>query len=186
MRSVVTPETNCTASCEPEALDERRGSCSRDLGLPMTTRWASGRSARTLASASSSGARPFIGTSALAVVMRRPGTRAMFGQRAEDLGIDADGHDVQPVGGHAHLGDDVALRRLRHGDEARDLARHFHLHAEEAVPTAQRELAVPARGVREVEVAVDGDRVVQRGHHRPAVVLDHLQRGRGRGTGCRG
>ena len=48
-------------------------------------------------------------TSALAVVMSRPGTRAMCGQRPEDLGVDADGHDVQPVGGHAHLRDDVAL-----------------------------------------------------------------------------
>ena len=49
------------------------------LGLPMMTSSASSRSVRTLASASSSGTRPFIGTSELAVVMSRPGTRAISG-----------------------------------------------------------------------------------------------------------
>ena len=37
--------------------------------------------------------------------------------------------------------DDVALARLRHRDEPRDRARDLHLHAEEAVPAAQREAA---------------------------------------------
>ncbi len=45
----------------------------------MTTRCASGRSTRIFASASSRCDRPFIGTSALAVVMSRPGTRATCG-----------------------------------------------------------------------------------------------------------
>ena len=49
------------------------------LGLPMITSSASSRSVRTLASASSSGTSPFIGTSELVVVMSRPGTRATSG-----------------------------------------------------------------------------------------------------------
>ena len=47
-------------------------------GRPITTSSAS-RSVRTLATASSSGTRPFMGTSALAVVMMRPRTRATSG-----------------------------------------------------------------------------------------------------------
>ena len=38
-----------------------------------------------------------------------PGHACDLGQRAEDLRVDADRHDVQPVRGHAHLRDDVAL-----------------------------------------------------------------------------
>ena len=49
-----------------------------------------------------------------------------------------------------------------------------HLHVEEAVPAAQRELAPRVRRVGQVEVAVDGDRVVEGREHRPAVALDHL------------
>ena len=48
-------------------------------GRPTTTS-STGRSVRTFATASSSGTRPFMGTSALAVVMIRPGTRAMRGR----------------------------------------------------------------------------------------------------------
>ena len=54
-------------------------------GRPMTTSSAS-RSVRTLATASSRGTRPFMGTSALAVVMIRPGTRATAEQYREALG----------------------------------------------------------------------------------------------------
>ena len=147
------------------------------LGLPMNTSSASSRSVRTLASASSSGARPFIGTSELVVVMSRPGHARDLGHRLEDLGVDADGHDVQPVERDAHLRDDVALARLRHGDDARHRPRDLHLHVEEPVPAAQREAPVRVRGVREVEVAVDGDRVVQRLEDRPAVVHHPEQAG---------
>ncbi len=146
-----------------------------DLGLPMITSSTSLRSVRTFASASSSGASPFIGTSELVVVIRRPGTRAICGHRPEDLRVDADRHDVEPVGRDVHLGDDVALARLRHGDESRDPARDLHLHVEEPVPPPERESSVRARGVREVEVAVDGDRVVQRAEHRPAVFVHHRE-----------
>ena len=73
------------------------------LGLPMITSSASSRSVRTFASASSSGTRPFIGTSELVVVMRRPRTRGISGMRPEDLRVDPDGHDVQPVGGHVAI-----------------------------------------------------------------------------------
>ena len=48
--------------------------------------------------------------------------------------------------------------------------RHAQLHPQEAVPASQREPAAEARRVREVELAVDGDRVVQRRGDRPAVL----------------
>ena len=84
--------------------------------------------------------------------------------------VDTDGHDVQPVGLDTHLGDDVLLRVLGHGQVARQAPRDAHLHVEEPVPAPQREPArEPGRG-RELEVAVDRDRVVQRVHERPAVV----------------
>ena len=161
MRSSLTPLTNSTAPVSPS-----RSICAgtADLwrGWPITTRCASSRSVRTLASASMRYVRPLSGTSALAVVINRPGTRADVRHRPELLLVDTDRHDVQRVGIDTHLRDDVLLRVLRHRDVARHLARDVHLHAEEPVPTAQRELAQRRARVREVEVAVDGDRVVQR------------------------
>ena len=65
---------------------------------PTTTRCASGRSVRTLASASSSGTRPLNGTSALAVVMIRPGTRAISGRGRKWVWSTPIGHDLELVG----------------------------------------------------------------------------------------
>ena len=58
----------------------------RDFGFPMITSSMSLRSVRAFATASSSGARPFIGTSELVVVIRRPGTRAISGSGRKILG----------------------------------------------------------------------------------------------------
>ena len=60
------------------------GTLLSSLSRPITTRWASGRSMRILASASSRCDRPFIGTSALAVVMSRPGHAGDVRHRPED------------------------------------------------------------------------------------------------------
>ena len=58
-------------------------------------------------------------------------------KRPEPFVIDPDRHDVELFGPDVHLGNDVALRRLRHGDDPGDLTRHLHLHPEEAVPAHQ-------------------------------------------------
>ena len=92
--------------------------------------------------------------------------------------IDADGHDVQRVGVDAHLGDDVFPRVLRHREVARQLARDLHLHAEEPVPTAEGERGAHRHvACVELEVAVDGDGVVQRVDERPAVAHEPEQTG---------
>ncbi len=78
MRSCGTPDTNVTTSCRP-SRSSTAGILLLSFCLPMTTRCTSSRSTRSFATASSSGTRPFIGTSALAVVMMRPGTRCTCG-----------------------------------------------------------------------------------------------------------
>ena len=122
MRSVVTPCTNRTAPCNP-SRSMIGGIRLFFFGLPMITSSASLRSVRTLASASSSTDRPFMGMSELVVVISRPGTRAMSGIGRNSRGIDADRHDVQALGIDTHLRDDVALAVLGHGDDARHRAR---------------------------------------------------------------
>ena len=76
------------------------------LGRPITISSTS-RSVRSLATASSSGTRPFIGTSLLEVTMSRPGTGVTSSKGPEDRVVDADRHDGQPLGRHTHLGVDV-------------------------------------------------------------------------------
>ena len=68
---------NRTAPAEAVPLDSV-GDRAAGAGEPMTTS-STGRSVRTLAIASTSGSRPLSGTSALAVVTTRPGTRATAG-----------------------------------------------------------------------------------------------------------
>ena len=97
-----------------------------------------------------------------------------LGTRSEDVRVDTDGDDVEAVGRDAHLLDDVAARRLRHGDVAGDVAGDVDLHVEEAVPAAQVEPAPGVRGVGEIERAIDGDRVMEGGDDRPAVLRHHL------------
>ena len=78
-------------------------------GLPITTSSTSSRSVRSLATASSSGTRPFMGTSDDEVTMIRPGDRARRPSAGpEDGVVDADRDDGHPVGLDAHLGGDVA------------------------------------------------------------------------------
>ena len=91
-------------------------------------------------------------------------------ERTEHVLVDADRHDLQALGIDAHLGDDVLARVLAHGHEARDLPRDLHLHVEERVPTLQVEALEGVLRVRELEVAVDRDGVVEGGADRPAVV----------------
>ena len=98
-----------------------------------------------------------------------------MGERAKLLLVDADRHDVQRVGVHAHLRDDVLLRVLRHRDVARQLAGDVHLHAQESVPAAECQPAIERRRVRQLQVTVDGDRMVQRVHERPAVANETQQ-----------
>ena len=79
-------------------------------------------------------------TSAEAVVMSRPGTRATPGQRAEQVRVDADRHDVHPCRVDAVVAvrcraklfsDTVMTRREPAGDPG--------LHPGEGVPAAQGE-----------------------------------------------
>src|SRR5581483_12027859 len=77
MRSWLTPLMNVTAPSSPRR-SMRLGMLLPSRGLPMITSSAS-RSVGTLATASRSGTSPLRATSALAVVMMRPGTRSTWG-----------------------------------------------------------------------------------------------------------
>ena len=72
-------------------------------GLPMTTSSIS-RSVRSLATASSRGTRPFMGTSDDEVTMMRPGTGSTSSRGRNTVWSTPTGHDGHPVGCHAHLG----------------------------------------------------------------------------------
>ena len=126
--------------------------------------------------ASSRNFRPFMATSADAVVTRRPGHGLHLRQRREQLDVDADGHDGHALGVDLVVGDDVLEGVLRHRDDPLQPAGHLGLHVDEAVPAAQRELLVPALGGLDLEAAVDGDRVVDRAEDRDAeLALDEEQ-----------
>ncbi len=142
-------------------------------GLPMTTSSTS-RSVRSLATASSSGTSPFMGTSDDEVTMMRPGTGSTSVTRPEHGVVDAHRHDGHPVEVHPHLGGDVRLGGLRHRDHPGQGPGHLHLHAQEAEPAALGELLPRVGGVAEGQLPIDGDRVVQGGQHRPSV-LHHAQ-----------
>ena len=139
-------------------------------GLPITTSSTS-RSVRSFATASSSGTRPFIGTSEEEVTMIRPGTGHVLA-RTEHRVVDADRHHRHPRSLDAHLRRDVRLRGFGHRDHPWQGACHPHLHAQEPEPSQLGEVLPRVRRMAERELAVDGDRVVQRGEQRPAVV-DH-------------
>ena len=87
---------------EAEALDG--GGDDAALAGPADDHQLGRRSVRTLATASSSGTRPFMGTSALAVVMIRPGTRAMWGSGRKWVWSTPTGTTVIRSGAHAELG----------------------------------------------------------------------------------
>ena len=164
MRSVVTPRHELDRVLRGRAARSAPGSCSCAFGLPMTTRCGVGALGADLRQRLEQ-RREALHRHVGARRRHEPAGHARdVGQRPEDRRVDADRHDVQPVGGHAHLGDDVAPARLRHGDEPRDL-RARRASACRGTPYQRRSVSrrYARRGVREVEVAVDGDRVVQRG-----------------------
>ena len=168
--------TNSTAPSSPR-LSISAGTALPSFSRPMTTRWASGRSTRAFASASSRMVSPLSGTSALAVVMSRPGTRATPGSGRKRFSSTPMCTTVI-----CSLGTPICARRcrvgrLRDGDDARDARCDAQLHPQEPVPAAQREPAAEAGRVRDVELAVDGDRVVDRRGDRPAV-LHHPEHAR--------
>ena len=76
------------------------------VGRPMTVSSTS-RSVRSLATASSRGTSPFIGTSLLEVTMMRPGHRRHVVEGAEHRVVDPDRDDRHPLGRHTHLRRDV-------------------------------------------------------------------------------
>ena len=69
------------------------------------------------------------------------------------------------------------LEDCGHRDDRRQGARHPDLHAQEAEPAAGGEALPWVRRVGQRQLAVDGDRVMQRRQQRPAVV-DHSQHAR--------
>ena len=112
--------------------------------------------------ASSRYARPFRATSADAVVISRPGIRGDLRPRAEQLRVDADGHEAHAVVADAHVGVDVADRVLADDDDPRHPRGDAALHLDERVPAPDRPPLAPVRGVVHLQLAVLGDRVVQR------------------------
>ena len=117
--------------------------------------------------------------------MIRPGTGSHVVAGAEHRVVDPHRHHGHPVGRHAHLGGDVGLRRLRHGDDPGQRPGHLDLHAQEAEPAALAELLPRVGGVAEGQLPVDGDRVVQ-GRRAPASRRRSSPGCRSPGTGCRG
>jgi hypothetical protein len=125
----------------------------------MTVRVTS-RSVRSLAIASMRYARPFSATSADAVVMRRPGMRVDVGHRPEQVGVDAHRHESHAVEGTPMSAwmslIEFSLTTTMRGSDWRPA---LHLH--ERVPAALRVPLEAVGGVLHLELAVDGDRVVE-------------------------
>ena len=130
------------------------------LGLPMIVSVTS-RSVRSFAIASSRYDSPFRATSAEAVVISRPGTRATSGPRAEQVGVDTDRDQPHALQGDTHVGVDVADRVLAHDDDARHPRRHPALHLDERVPPPDRPALAPIGSVLHLQLAVLGDRMVE-------------------------
>ena len=132
------------------------------------------RSVRSLATASSSGTSPFMGTSLLEVTMIRPGTGLHVVEGPEHGVVDPDGDHRHPIGRDTHLRRDVLARVLRHGEHRGKGACDPHLHAEEAEPATRREPLPGVRRVGQGELAVDRDGMVQRRQQGPPV-FDHAE-----------
>ena len=97
------------------------------------------------------------------VTMMRPGTGVTSSRGRNTVWSTPTGTTVIRSGVDAHLGGDVVARVLRHREHGRERARHADLHAEEAEPAPRGE-ALPRVGrVRQGQLAVDRDRVVQGG-----------------------
>ena len=142
----------------------------RPPSVGLVTRSSStSRSVRSLASASSSVATPFIGVSALAIATIRPGTRGSVGGR-NTSSTPRVITSIRPGSTPKSL----AMSRLELSETVRicwqptgDLA----LHPQEGVPATHADL-LAQRGVRQVDPPVEGDRVVDRGDEREAHPLD--------------
>ena len=173
MRWSGTPETKWTQSSRPSfVMTVLAWLSGRRLPMIVSSMW---RSVRSLATASSRNLRPFIATSADAVVTRWPGRRSTLGDGKEELGVDAHRHDVELVEVDAVVGADVALRRLGHGHHAGHPLADLGLHLRERVPATLAEPLPRSAGVLELELAIDGDRVVDRLEDRPALLLQFQQ-----------
>ena len=145
-------------------------------GRPMTTS-STGRSVRSLATASSSGTNPFIGTSLDEVTMSRPGIgwTPSIGRKtvwSTPTGTTVIRSDATPICAAMSVRDDC-----RDGEDGRQLPGDADLHAQEPEPPAGGDALPWVRRVAERELAVDGDRMVERRQERPAVG-DHAEHAR--------
>ncbi len=104
-----------------------------------------------------------MGTSELAVVMIRPGTRADPRHGRKHRAVDPDGDDGDAAGTHAHLCDDVAPLEDSDTVTTRGTWRATRF-CMPTKPYQRRRLIapLPGLGVGQVEPAVDRDGVVDR------------------------
>ena len=101
--------------------------------------------------------------------MIRPGTRWSGGHRPEHRGVDTDRDDRHAIERDAELVCDVASRRFGHGHDPPHLSCDPSLHPDEPVPAPERQAPLPPVRVRQLQLAVDGDGVVDGREHGPAV-----------------
>ncbi len=86
------------------------------------------------------------------------------GIRREQVRVGADVDHVDPVLAHTEVVDDLLAGRAGDGEHGGEPAGDALLHAREGVPAAHRQAPLPAvRGVQ-LQLPVDGDGVVDRGH----------------------
>ena len=100
------------------------------------------------------------------MVISRPGIAGDLRARPEQLGVDADRHEPHAVVADAHVGVDVVDRVLADDDDARHPGGDAALHLDEGVPAPDRPPLAPVRRVVHLQLAVLGDRVVQRDDRR--------------------
>ena len=173
MRSSATPDTNSTWSSRPSrriVSDDGPPSLRR----PMTTRCASGRSVRTLASASSRKRRPLRVTSAEAVVISRPGTTATSGRGRNTSTSTPTGTTCTRAGSsrnsrtrsRAELSETVMTRGRRCATRVCMRAKPYQRVLREPLPAGA--------GVLPLEAPVDRDGVMDGGQDRQPVPL-HAQ-----------
>ncbi len=106
--------------------------------------------------------------------------------RREQVGVGADVDHVDPVRPDAEVVDDLLAGRAGDGEHGRQPPRHPLLHAGEGVPPPHRAAPLPAVRRVQLQLAVHGDGVVDRGHQGRAdvtqqavaeglVVVDHVE-----------
>ncbi len=78
---------------------------------------------------------------------------------------------------HAEVSRDVVTGRGRDRDDPSEATGDAGLHPDEAVPPAQRQPPAEVVGVAQIELAVDGDRMVDRRDERPTVAHHPEQAG---------